>query len=549
MKTRKISLIFVSVFFILDISNVFAQNLPKDYDPSKLSVSEKQAHFESLFNQYAQIVANNLMLRTDGKNLFREMDRKLRSNEHLTAEEQKSLKNNFARYRKNREDMEHFIADYNMYGDENISTVFPSNRPSQLLLKNIDQLSGSNEGLYINPDDQLGQLMVLEIKMWLAAKLITFDNYVVVLVRYRNKSDAHRQFDLDDIDPKASVFLEDVYDELSDDEKFERMLRMVKLVQSFIEYEKENPKSRLANKNENKFLNALINGSYSYHRIPQLTLMDEIDVISEHLFDYLWDNFFDISNAASYFVSKLFGNFIGLYEERKGKLYNMSEATQDRITAELELLDILLEKTPFRLTDMLIPGHWGHVAIWVGDENSIPELKRLGVWDELPQLEARARAKHGYEGPSFQDAIETGHGVLEALRDGVQVNTFSHFLNIDDLAVLRSIGLTDAQKKHYLLNAFKQIGKEYDFNFDAETHKRIVCSELAFVVFDDFQWPVEKSVGRYTVSPDHVAYLAKGKGSVLSPVLIIHDGEKLPMEHNLTNLIFLLREDYESVIR
>ena len=30
--------------------------------------------------------------------------------------------------------------------------------------------------------------------------------------------------------------------------------------------------------------------------------------------------------------------------------------------------DILLEKTPFRLTDKLIPGYWGHAAVWIGGE-------------------------------------------------------------------------------------------------------------------------------------------------------------------------------------
>ena len=44
---------------------------------------------------------------------------------------------------------------------------------------------------------------------------------------------------------------------------------------------------------------------------------------------------------------------------------------------------------------------------------------------------------------------------LEALRPGVQLNTFAHFLNIDDLAVIRDSDISDEKKKYYLLNAFR----------------------------------------------------------------------------------------------
>ena len=144
--------------------------------------------------------------------------------------------------------------------------------------------------------------------------------------------------------------------------------------------------------------------------------------------------------------------------------------------------------------------------------------------------------------------IEQNRGVLEALRPGVELNTFEHFLNIDDLAVIRAKSLNDKQKRAYLLNAFKQIGKAYDFNFNVETHREIVCSELAFVVFDDFEWPVEKSVGRFTVSPDHIAVKAIGNDAPLKPLLIYHDGKKLPPQYLQHNLRSLLHENYSDVI-
>ena len=75
-------------------------------------------------------------------------------------------------------------------------------------------------------------------------------------------------------------------------------------------------------------------------------------------------------------ISGLFGNTMGLFESRKGKLYGNVQAKKI-ITETLEPLDILLEKTPFRLTDKLIPGHFGHVAIWTGSK---AELINLDIW-------------------------------------------------------------------------------------------------------------------------------------------------------------------------
>jgi hypothetical protein len=70
---------------------------------------------------------------------------------------------------------------------------------------------------------------------------------------------------------------------------------------------------------------------------------------------------------------------------------------------------------------------------------------------------------------------------------------------------------------------------------------------LAFVVYDDYDWPVEESVGRYTVSPDHVAALALEKGDPFTPILIFHDGKKLPGRHHRENFKRLLNGAYDKI--
>ena len=76
-------------------------------------------------------------------------------------------------------------------------------------------------------------------------------------------------------------------------------------------------------------------------------------------------------------LSEGFSNAVGGFEDRKGLLY-ADEELEKTISKQLKIGDILLEKTPFRLTDSMIPGHWGHVALWIGTEQ---ELKNIGLWE------------------------------------------------------------------------------------------------------------------------------------------------------------------------
>lgn len=209
----------------------------------------------------------------------------------------------------------------------------------------------------------------------------------------------------------------------------------------------------------------------------------------------------------SHTTSMAVGNTMGLVRTRRGYLCNMPSEERGALSARLRPLDVLLEKTPFRLTDKSIPGHYGHVAVWVGGE---PDLRALGVWEEPLVRPHHAR-------------IRGGAAIVEALRSGVEINTLDHFLDIDDLLVMRRDALTPEQLRAGVLRAFAQIGKAYDFNFDVESDRRIVCSELAFVVFPDVPWPTSLMLGRHSISPDQVALRAV-QGGPFAPVALYCDG-------------------------
>lgn len=231
------------------------------------------------------------------------------------------------------------------------------------------------------------------------------------------------------------------------------------------------------------------------------------------------DSYQQVKNFSSFALSFVFGNVVGgiSTEKRKGDLLKLTKPEKDYIISKMKPFDILLEKTPFKATDTFIPGYYGHVAVYLGTKK---QLEDAGLWDIL--------------GKEMQDMVATGHTILEALRydergktveeklRGVQLNTLDHFLNIDEFLVVRlREEPTQAQLVTFMKNAKAQYGKQYDFNFDIESKNKIVCSELAYVIFTDksIEWPNAKSVGRFTISPDHVMTLAF-PGKPFHPILM-----------------------------
>ena len=232
-------------------------------------------------------------------------------------------------------------------------------------------------------------------------------------------------------------------------------------------------------------------------------------------------------------VSEVFGNTAGQVQTRDGKLkkYASDPVFMQGLKSKLKPLDILMEKTPFRLTDQFIPGFFGHVAIWLGNIEELLGYKMVYQGKEIYLID------HPLMKPYLED-IYAGKSVVEALRiPGVTTNNLEHFMDIDDFLVLRMAEINNPSEK--ILRTIAQIGKPYDFNFDVETENAIVCSELAYIVFNDVKWPVDKTMGRFTISPDHVAW--KAMDSTMNPIILFHDGKEVTedLKGNLKTLLEL----------
>ena len=221
-------------------------------------------------------------------------------------------------------------------------------------------------------------------------------------------------------------------------------------------------------------------------------------------------NFNNFLNNIFSTLSNGVSNFMGIFASRKGKLYNNEDFISNSLLL-LQPLDVVLEKTPFRLTDKFIPGYWGHAAIYTGDEM---QLKELGVWENPFVVK-------------YHEEIRQGKFIVEALRRKVTCNTLKNFSNIDDYVQLRLIKeLSSAKKREMMVRVFAQIGKKYDFGYNIESSKKIICSELHYITFDEIAFNTDRFFGINTITVDHIAEQGL-KGGAFYPVDLYLDGIRI----------------------
>lgn len=188
------------------------------------------------------------------------------------------------------------------------------------------------------------------------------------------------------------------------------------------------------------------------------------------------------------------GGWIGSIEYRDGYLKG-NGGVRDRIAARLEPLDILIAKNGFALSDVVIPGHFSHVIVYIGSE---AELSQSGLWNH-PAI------------ADYRGAIQRGRRFIEATPEGAHLSALEDILNTDAIAVLRVIppaaGATDWQART-LGRLMASIGQPYDFNFDVDSGAETTCAELVLRAFEGIDWPLRTVMDRRVLLPDDIIRVA-----------------------------------------
>lgn len=349
---------------------------------------------------------------------------------------------------------------------------------------------------------------------YLAVSLVMFDNFLATQLRIYNLKKIRRFLNTADtaIGKEKNLFKKSVSRFAS--YKFRKRIR--RAIKNY-EYHYLAKMEVHQDNEEMELLHQLIQESYTYQKLAHQSFWeetkDDINILYRKMKIGYLDKVDFINKAGKksvYLVSKAFGNTIGLIQFRNGYLYN-DEELLNQVVSYAKPLDIILEKTPFRLTDKFIPGYWGHAAIYIGNEI---QLRELGLWDH-------------HEIVPYHDMIKLGKTIIEALRSGVEINSFKHFSNIDDFALLRSKkSWNETEARESILRAFRQIGKTYDFAFNVETPTSIVCSELHYTVFRNLTFETTKVLNRHTINVDQVSYQGYS-GQAFEPHILYLKGKEI----------------------
>ncbi len=101
-------------------------------------------------------------------------------------------------------------------------------------------------------------------------------------------------------------------------------------------------------------------------------------------------------------------------------------------------------------------------------------------------------------------------------------------MNVDDFLAIRPDYLQNDReiKAELIAQALTHFSKDYDFNFDAKTQDKIICSELVYWVFTDIPWLTENTFGRASISPDNVIHTVLNRNE-FSAIMLYHDGKEV----------------------
>ncbi len=368
--------------------------------------------------------------------------------------------------------------------------------------------------IVLNPQEEESNRFIHKARQGTTTILLTYDSFFR-LIQLISKATKIRSILQNDAGEESTI-LENTFSLAMNEKLWGRVTHAVQFLQA-----EKNLRGPISIASEDKIFDQYLEKSFTAKRM----ILNDMDYrVKTALFTYgqLGQSyFFEAINHVVETISRVFGNAAGTIQTRSGKLKDLAQdpSAMKNLKEKLKPLDILLEKTPFRLTDHFIPGYFGHVAIWLGSPDDLDHLEVSFQGKKIPLLSHPDVLPH-------LEKLAQGKLVLEALRvPGVTLNTLEHFLDIDDLVVLESPEMSDELKAEHLLRAFQQVGKPYDFNFNVETESEIVCSELIYRVYTDQIWPTSVSLSRYTISPDQVAW--KAVDSCFNPIILYLDGEEI----------------------
>ena len=190
----------------------------------------------------------------------------------------------------------------------------------------------------------------------------------------------------------------------------------------------------------------------------------------------------------------------------------------DKFGSLLKPGDILVERQDWYLSNIFLPGFWPHALLYIGTPSEIN-----AAFDKDPEV---IRWCHRNDAKNFSELLEKHYPnavktwktansidgkprrVIEAISDGIVLNSLYHSLHCDYAAAMRP-RLKPVAIARAILLAFSYFGREYDFQFSFNTEQSLVCTELVTKAYSrndgmGLRFPMVKSLGNYGIPADSI---------------------------------------------
>lgn len=169
----------------------------------------------------------------------------------------------------------------------------------------------------------------------------------------------------------------------------------------------------------------------------------------------------------------------------------ITPAQLNTMEKQLQPGDIIVERRNWYLSNVGLPGFWPHAELFIGTYDSMKTFfsdtavinyyKKQGNYEDFMDYLSK---KYPAQMKQFRHAAPDGHPhqIIEAVSEGVKFSSLEEGALADYIGVMRP-KLSKLDIAQAVDEAFRFLGRPYDFNFDFITDSSIVCSELIYKVF------------------------------------------------------------------
>ena len=182
-------------------------------------------------------------------------------------------------------------------------------------------------------------------------------------------------------------------------------------------------------------------------------------------------------------------------------------AARAALVKGLRPLDLIAMTNEGKWVHRILPGHFSHVAVWLGGKR---DLAALGL------------APHPAFAPVMNGPDEA-RWVLEANPPRVQITRLERALPATQAMALR-VKAGDRQRTQALIAMAQKLGRPFDYRYDLKTPARIYCTELVVIGLPHLAARTHRIYGVETLLPDDFAEDAMAGRNGLSLIRIIKAG-------------------------